>query len=69
MPKGIDLIFSIQALGCFDLGCLFAELIVCVAQAVGPVAVTSLLLGNGLKDTMTAPVQSDPNDLIRCQGA
>lgn len=30
--------------------------------AVGPVAVTSLLLGNGLPDTIDAPVQSDPNN-------
>ncbi len=32
------------------------------AQAVGPVAVTSLLLGSGLKDTITSPVQADPNN-------
>ncbi|KAK9802855.1 hypothetical protein WJX73_009168 [Symbiochloris irregularis] len=30
--------------------------------AVGPVAVTSLLLGNGLPDAIDAPVQSDPNN-------
>ncbi len=32
------------------------------AQAVGPVAVTSLLLGSGLKDTITSAVQADPNN-------
>lgn len=31
-------------------------------QAVGPVAVTSLLLGSGLKDTINSPVQADPNN-------
>lgn len=31
-------------------------------QAVGPVAVTSLLLGSGLKDTITSAVQADPNN-------
>ncbi|DBA70951.1 TPA: hypothetical protein ACH3X2_011394 [Trebouxia sp. C0005] len=30
--------------------------------AVGPVAVTSLLLGSGLKDTITSAVQADPNN-------
>ncbi|KAK9809119.1 hypothetical protein WJX72_009585 [[Myrmecia] bisecta] len=30
--------------------------------AVGPVAVTSLLLGSGLKDTINVPVQADPNN-------
>ena len=30
-------------------------------QAVGPVAVTSLLLGQGLPDTINAPVQANPN--------
>jgi hypothetical protein len=28
---------------------------------VGPVAVTSLLLGTGLKDVVDAPIQADPN--------
>lgn len=31
-------------------------------QAVGPVAVTSLLLGTGLKDLISSEVQSDPNN-------
>ena len=31
-------------------------------QAVGPVAVTSLLLGSGLKDTISSDVQADPNN-------
>ena len=30
-------------------------------QAVGPVAVTSLLLGNGLGDTIAGPIQANPN--------
>ena len=33
-------------------------------QAVGPVAVTSLLLGNGLGDTIDAPIQSNPNNPV-----
>ena len=32
------------------------------AQAVGPVAVTSLLLGSGLPGIIDAPVQDNPND-------
>ena len=31
-------------------------------QAVGPVAVTSLLLGSGLKDLISSEVQSEPNN-------
>lgn len=33
-------------------------------QAVGPVAVTSLLLGSGLKDLISSDVQPDPNNPI-----
>lgn len=32
--------------------------------AVGPVAVTSLLLGNGLGDTIDAPIQANPNNPV-----
>ena len=32
------------------------------AQAVGPVAVTSLLLGSGLPGIIDEPVQDNPND-------
>ena len=32
------------------------------SQAVGPVAVTSLLLGSGLPGIIDAPVQDNPND-------
>ena len=31
-------------------------------QAVGPVAVTSLLLGSGIPGIIDAPVQDDPNN-------
>ena len=31
-------------------------------QAVGPVAVTSLLLGSGIPGIIDAPVQDNPND-------
>lgn len=33
----------------------------CVSQAVGPVAVTSLILGSNIKDVIDAPIQSQPN--------
>ncbi len=33
-----------------------------VLQAVGPVAVTSLLLGSGIPGIIDAPVQDNPND-------
>lgn len=33
-------------------------------QAVGPVAVTSLLLGTGLKDLISSEVQADPNNPV-----
>lgn len=32
-----------------------------VGQGVGPVAVTSLLLGSGLQDTVDVPIQTNPN--------
>lgn len=33
-------------------------------QAVGPVAVTSLILGSNLPDAIDAPVQADPNNPV-----
>ena len=39
-----------------------AMLCVCAMQAVGPVAVTSLLLGSGLKNLISSDVQADPNN-------
>ena len=42
---------------CTDRNCLGM-------QAVGPVAVTSLLLGNGLSDTIDGPIQANPNQPV-----
>ena len=36
--------------------------IICCLQAVGPVAVTSLLLGANLSGIIDAPIQDDPNN-------
>lgn len=32
-----------------------------MVQAVGPVAVTSLILGSNIKDIIDAPIQDNPN--------
>ena len=34
----------------------------CTLQAVGPVAVTSLILGSNIKDVIDAPIQTQPNN-------
>lgn len=39
-------------------------MIITMSQAVGPVAVTSLLLGTGLKDLISSEVQADPNNPV-----
>lgn len=40
----------------------FLTMSLLVLQAVGPVAVTSLLLGSGIPGIIDAPVQDNPND-------
>lgn len=49
------LVLQLVAPGVMAMACMHM-------QAVGPVAVTSLLLGSGLKDLISSDVQAEPNN-------